>query len=33
VMSGTDKYRFDSFVGFPNNSPHAGGTDEGAGSL
>jgi hypothetical protein len=33
LMSGTDKYRFDSFVGFPNNSPHAGGTDEGAGSL
>ena len=28
VMSGTDKYRFDSFVGFPNLSPHIGGTNE-----
>jgi hypothetical protein len=33
VQSGTDKYRFDSFVGFPNNSPHAGGTNELADSL
>jgi Right handed beta helix region len=32
-MSGTDKYRFDSFVGFPINSPHAGGTNEFADSL
>jgi hypothetical protein len=33
VMSGTDKYRFDSFVGFPANSPHVGGTNELADSL
>jgi len=33
VQSGTDKYRFDSFVGFPTNSPHAGGTNEMADSL
>jgi len=33
VMSGTDKYRFDSFVGFPANSPHTGGTNELADSL
>jgi len=33
VMSGTDKYRFDSFVGFPVNSPHIGGTNELADSL
>jgi len=33
VMSGTDKYRFDSFVGFPANSPHVGGTNEMADSL
>jgi hypothetical protein len=33
IQSGTDKYRFDSFVGFPANSPHAGGTNELADSL
>jgi len=33
VLSGTDKYRFDSFVGFPVNSPHVGGTNELADSL
>jgi len=33
VQSGTDKYRFDSFVGFPANSPHVGGTNEMADSL
>jgi len=33
VMSGTDKYRFDSFVGFPAKSPHVGGTNELADSL
>ena len=33
VMSGTDKYRFDSFVGFPANSPHVGGTNELSDSL
>jgi parallel beta-helix repeat protein len=33
VMGGTDKYRFESFVGFPVNSPHAGGTNEMADSL
>jgi hypothetical protein len=33
VMGGTDKYRFDSFVGFPINSPHVGGTNELADSL
>jgi len=33
AMSGTDKYRFDSFVGFPVNSPHVGGTNELADSL
>jgi len=33
VQSGTDKYRFDSFVGFPSNSPHVGGTNELADSL
>ena len=33
IMSGTDKYRFDSFVGFPANSPHFGGTNELADSL
>jgi hypothetical protein len=32
-LSGTDKYRFDSFVGFPANSPHMGGTNELADSL
>ena len=32
-QSGTDKYRFDSFVGFPANSPHVGGTNELADSL
>jgi hypothetical protein len=33
LQSGTDKYRFDSFVGFPINSPHVGGTNELADSL
>jgi len=33
MMSGTDKYRFESFVGFPVNSPHVGGTNELADSL
>jgi len=33
VQSGTDKYRFDSFVGFTRNSPHTGGTNELADSL
>jgi Right handed beta helix region len=33
AMSGTDKYRFDSFVGFPKLSPHVGGTNELADSL
>jgi Right handed beta helix region len=33
IMSGTDKYRFNSFVGFPKNSPHIGGTNEKANSL
>jgi hypothetical protein len=33
IMSGTDKYRFDSFVGFPNLSPHFGGTNELANSF
>ena len=33
VLSGTDKYRFDSFVGYPANSPHVGGTNELADSL
>jgi len=33
IQSGTDKYRFDSFVGFPVNSPHIGGTNELADSL
>jgi len=31
-MSGTDKYRFESFVGYPKLSPLTGGTNEGAGS-
>src|ERR1700758_190755 len=31
-MSGTDKYRFESFVGYPKNSPLTGGINEGAGS-
>jgi len=33
IQTGTDKYRFDSFVGFPANSPHIGGTNELADSL
>ena len=33
IMSGTDKYRFDSFVGFPILSPHLGGTNEKDNSL
>jgi hypothetical protein len=33
IMTGTDKYRFESFVGFPANHPVLGGTDEGANSL
>lgn len=32
-LNGTDKFRFESFVGFPNLSPHVGGTDELDGSL
>ena len=32
LMSGTDKYRFESFVGFKVLSPLTGGTNEGAGS-
>jgi len=32
IMSGTDKFRFESFVGFAINSPFIGGTNEGAGS-
>jgi hypothetical protein len=32
MMSGTDKYRFESFVGFATLSPLTGGTNEGAGS-
>jgi hypothetical protein len=32
IMSGTDKYRFDSFVGFPNDGPLVGGTNEFANS-
>jgi hypothetical protein len=32
VMSGTDKFRFESFVGFAVNAPLVGGTNEGAGS-
>jgi hypothetical protein len=30
IMSGTDKYRFESFVGYPKLSPLTGGTNEGA---
>jgi hypothetical protein len=33
LMTNTDKYRFDSFVGFPANSPHVGGINELADSL
>jgi hypothetical protein len=33
IMSGADKYRFESFVGFPGNSPHVGGINEMADSL
>ncbi|HYZ73941.1 MAG TPA: hypothetical protein VE641_12730 [Chthoniobacterales bacterium] len=32
TMTGTDKYRFESFVGYPKLSPLIGGTNEGAGS-
>lgn len=32
-LSGTDKYRFVSFAGFPGNGPHVGGIEEGAGDL
>jgi hypothetical protein len=32
IMSGTDKYRFESFTGFNKLSPLTGGTNEGAGS-
>ena len=32
IMSGTDKYRFESFVGFATLSPLTGGTNENAGS-
>jgi hypothetical protein len=32
IMSGTDKYRFESFTGFKIFSPLTGGTNEGAGS-
>jgi hypothetical protein len=33
VMSGTDKFRFETFVGYSANGPHAGGTDETFNSL
>jgi hypothetical protein len=32
IMSGTDKFRFESFVGFATLGPLVGGTNEGAGS-